>query len=79
MHNAIQPTQWILRSREFLVSGVRCDIAFVFSFGPAVRLHGYCSPQAGELIENLYAPLEWLHDHTFLERPIEWYTRVWQH
>lgn len=51
---------------------------YVLSFGPAVRWHGHYSPQIGEVVEAVYAPFEWLHDHTPLERPLKWYADVWQ-
>lgn len=49
---------------------------YVLSFGPAVWLHerGVVST---ETVITWYTPVEWLHDHTFLEKPLQWYSSLW--
>jgi hypothetical protein len=49
---------------------------YVLSFGPAVWLHerDYVST---EFVLTWYAPVKWLHVHTFLAKPLEWYANLW--
>lgn len=51
-------------------------IVYVLSVGPMFRL------REDEVVgdspwETIYSPLAWLHDHTFLEGPLDWYVELW--
>ena len=50
---------------------------YVFSLGPVVWLvnHDYL---ALEYAAPFYSPLIWLHEHTFLKEPLEWYVELWE-
>ena len=54
-------------------------VLYVLSVGPAaviaVRADSHAVYKA---IEVFYAPLIWLHDHTFLKHPLEKYTDFWR-
>lgn len=50
--------------------------AYVLSFGPA----GYAMKLTGrgvKAVMTAYAPVVWLHDHTPLREPLEWYAEWW--
>lgn len=50
-------------------------LLYVLSIGPAGRLE-----KEGHLpksIRSVYAPVIWLHHHTPLEKPLEWYGELW--
>lgn len=53
-------------------------ILYVLSVGPAIWLHGRTTGLGQDIIETVYYPLEWLHENTFLERPLQWYVEMWQ-
>jgi hypothetical protein len=50
--------------------------AYVLSIGPMVMLSkkGHISSTA---MLRIYAPVVWLHDHTFLRKPLDDYTDWW--
>ena len=47
------------------------------SIGPAVGLLDWL-PLSRQSVEWFYAPLVWLHDHSALAGPLEWYVSFWQ-
>lgn len=50
-------------------------LLYVLSIGPAGWLE-----KAGYLprsVRSVYVPVVWLHDHTPLEKPLEWYGELW--
>lgn len=51
-------------------------IAYVLSIGPAARLadQGHIEMSVADAV---YFPLKWLHDHTPLRGPLEWYVELW--
>ena len=49
---------------------------YVLSIGPVVAI----SEKTGRghhAVEVVYAPVIWLHEHTFLKEPLERYAEVW--
>jgi hypothetical protein len=50
-------------------------LLYVLSIGPAgwLEKEGYL-PRS---VRSVYAPVIWLHDHTPLEKPLEWYGNLW--
>lgn len=51
-------------------------VLYVLSMGPVVALVERGS-LPHEPIEFFYAPVIWLHNHTALEKPLEWYGALW--
>lgn len=51
-------------------------ILYVLSLGPAILLmrHGWLDDSS---VEIAYLPLTWLHEHTPLRQPLEWYASLW--
>jgi hypothetical protein len=49
---------------------------YVLSIGPVVMIADKAglSPRP---FRKFYAPVIWLHDHTVLKQPIEWYAELW--
>lgn len=57
---------------------VLVPLFYVLSIGPvAAVVSRRKSPQGMQLLENIYAPVIWLHDHTMLEKPLEAYVEMW--
>lgn len=54
-------------------------LAYVLSVGPVIRLTMDRAYPRGvpEWVLIMYKPLDWLHDHTPLEKPLEWYMGLW--
>jgi hypothetical protein len=54
-------------------------LVYVLSVGPVVRLTMDNSHARGvpEWVDALYRPLGWIHEHTPLEKPLEWYMELW--
>ena len=52
---------------------------YVLSVGPVGMLveKGHLGQTTAGVLEGLYAPLVWLHEHTPLRRPLDWYARLW--
>jgi hypothetical protein len=49
---------------------------YVLSIGPVVAVVERAD--AGrEVVQVIYAPVIWLHDHTALKEPLEAYARLW--
>ena len=48
---------------------------YVASIGPVVRYAD--SPRLEHVWSVVYAPLDWLHRHTPLRTPLEWYVGLW--
>jgi hypothetical protein len=59
---------------------IALPILYVLSIGPvyyaATKLK-WTDERAFTALDAFYLPLFWLHDHTPLERPLEWYTDLW--
>ncbi len=53
-------------------------VLYVLLLGPAIRWHRACPRSMQKAIEVVYAPLEWLHDNTFLEEPLGRYADLWK-
>jgi hypothetical protein len=53
-------------------------LLYVLSIGPVVAIAERTnSTQSLELLKIVYAPVIWLHDHTFLKEPLEAYVALW--
>jgi hypothetical protein len=51
-------------------------ILYVLSIGPVGRLVRDHS-EARDTVKVAYVPIIWLHDNTFLRRPLEAYAKLW--
>lgn len=49
---------------------------YLLSIGPVAAIWVKTQLPVGPL-ETLYAPVIWLHDHTPLKKPLEWYVELW--
>ena len=49
---------------------------YISSVGPAVAI-AMNYGNGPEMLETFYRPVRWLHDHTVLEEPLEWYGGLW--
>lgn len=66
-------------SNTFVYVGITLvllPILYVLSIGPVVFILLKMKTTMGPL-EIFYAPVIWLHDHTFLTEPLENYVRWW--
>lgn len=52
-------------------------LLYVLSIGPVARCAAARPDDDHAALERFYAPVVWLHDHTFLEQPLEWYVNLW--
>ena len=52
-------------------------LLYVLSIGPVFKFGGK-PPLSLEFVEAFYAPVIWLHDHTPLKKPLEWYVDWWR-
>jgi hypothetical protein len=51
-------------------------ILYVLSMGPVVAISEKTG-RGGEAVKTFYAPIIWLHNHTILAKPLEWYAALW--
>lgn len=51
-------------------------LLYVFSIGPVAKTVDLLGLPR-EPAKAFYAPVIWLHDHTPLKKPLEWYLAVW--
>ena len=54
-------------------------LLYVLSIGPVLKVVQSSGPNPAKrsVLRQVYAPVVWLHDHTFLEKPIEAYCGLW--
>ncbi len=54
-------------------------VLYVLSIGPAAWIVAVPDwmDVALPIFQIGYAPLIWLHDHTFMRNPLEWYIGLW--
>jgi len=52
-------------------------ILYVLSMGPVVALVEKTGGRGREASRTFYAPVIWLHDNTFLKKPLEYYGELW--
>ena len=54
-------------------------LLYVLSIGPVLKVvqRSGNTPAKRNALRQVYAPVIWLHDHTFLEKPIEAYVGLW--
>jgi hypothetical protein len=59
---------------------VLLPIFYLLGLGPAIWLHRNGSPGGQAAIETIYAPLEWIMEHSpaWANQPIEWYAELWE-
>lgn len=52
-------------------------VLYVLSLGPAVMLtdNGYLDDDVARFV---YSPLIWLHEHTPLRKPLDFYVELWE-
>jgi hypothetical protein len=55
---------------------VATPLLYVLSIGPVLAF-GDKTLLRLEVVEVIYAPVIWLHDHTPLKKPLEWYVDWW--
>jgi len=53
-------------------------LLYVLLLGPAVRWHDDCPSSVQTAIEIVYAPVVWLHSHTWLGPWLERYVALWE-
>ena len=63
-------------SAAFAGLGLALPLLYVLSVGPAAKLSMMYPNTMGGL-RMFYIPLIWLHDHTPLRAPLEWYVELW--
>jgi hypothetical protein len=64
------PAIWVIALLVFL------PIGYVLSIGPVVAI-AERNKVGEETVKIFYTPVIWLHDHTVLEKPLEWYAQLW--
>ncbi len=54
-------------------------VLYVLSIGPVAWLARSTGvePQIAPVAMIVYAPVVWLHEHTFMQEPLRWYVRLW--
>jgi hypothetical protein len=52
-------------------------LLYVLSMGPVVAVTKNKPVTSLNVIKRFYAPVIWLHDHTFMKKPLEVYTGLW--
>lgn len=52
---------------------------YVLSVAPVLCLAFHCGveEQVIPVATIVYAPVFWLHEHTFMKEPLDWYLRLW--
>ena len=55
---------------------VALPVLYVLSVGP-VALFAKRLDLSPRPFRAFYTPLVWLHDHTPLEKPLDWYVKLW--
>lgn len=63
---------WVIFPIFFLSSGA----LYVFSIAP-VAAAAEVLDLPRDSVKRVYAPVIWLHDHTPLRKPLEWYMALW--
>jgi hypothetical protein len=51
-------------------------LLYILSIGPVAAIWVKTQSRVAPL-ETFYAPVIWLHDHTPLKEPLEWYVELW--
>ena len=49
-------------------------VLYVLGIGPVAWITG---PEITTVFGVLYAPVVWLHNHTFMQEPLDWYIHLW--
>jgi hypothetical protein len=60
----------------FLLAFVAVLLLYVLSIGPVVKFASKNGINRNTLV-TFYRPVIWLHDHTFLKKPLEAYVELW--
>lgn len=61
-------TAWLIVG----IALIGLPLLYLLSFGPMVGLFAWMRWDF-EILRTVYEPVNWLHDHTFLEKPLEVY------
>jgi hypothetical protein len=69
-------TGWFVPWGWIAVAVALSPLLYVLSIGPAGWAVDAGHFSRGQF-HTLYAPVVWLHDHTLLEKPLEWYAGLW--
>ena len=66
-------------STAIMVLMIVLPLLYGFSIGPAIYFTEKFHPSASieKPLKAFYAPVLWLHEHTFLKQPLESYERFW--
>jgi len=56
---------------------IALPLLYVLSIGPVAAITIRTSRSDREFVEQFYAPVIWLHDHTPLKKPLEYYVMFW--
>ncbi len=77
-HSDRKSLGWLRRIAHLSCAVLCWSYLYIVSIGPVVALHEMYQGDLGRvLIELFYTPVIWLHDHTFLELPLERYGDSW--
>ena len=52
-------------------------VLYVLSIGPVVAVTKNKTVPSTNAIKRFYAPVIWLHNHTFMKEPLEVYAGLW--
>jgi hypothetical protein len=52
-------------------------LLYVLSIGPATALNVAPGGVCHTVLIAIYAPLDWLDEHTPISGPLRWYVRLW--
>jgi hypothetical protein len=52
-------------------------LLYLLSVGPAIVM-GNRHPETIEHLRKFYRPIGWLHEHTPLREPLEWWVELWE-
>lgn len=59
-----------------VIAVLALPVLYVLSVGPVVKVAQWLDLD-GDRLKTAYAPLIYLHDHTPMKKPLEWYIGVW--
>lgn len=59
----------------FVAAGLILPVFYVLSFGPVMKFTLPVDRLA--VLRRVYLPVDWLHDHTILKKPLEEYAKLW--
>lgn len=58
-----------------VAAGLLLPLFYLLSFGPVMK---FTHPSDRLVVlRRVYLPVDWLHDHTILKKPLEQYAKLW--